>query len=74
MSDTFVFPESVEVAARADAAFAGMDFDALGRADKRRFLERAEFILQTVTDANMLGTEAWQARMAERLERRRKHP
>ena len=34
-------PEMIEAHAIADAKFAGMDFATLGRADKKRFLERA---------------------------------
>jgi hypothetical protein len=37
--------DMIERVARADAEFCNRDFDALGRADKRRFMDRAAFMI-----------------------------
>lgn len=41
----------VEIVARSDAQFDGRDFDGLGRADKKRYLDRAAAGLQAVRRA-----------------------
>lgn len=46
-----VSDEMVEKAAKADAEFAGRTFDALGSADKKRFIERANIILKAALSA-----------------------
>lgn len=45
----------VEAAARSDAEFDGRDFDALGRADKRRYLERSRKALYAATSGSEFG-------------------
>lgn len=57
----------IQVAARADAAFAGFDFDALGRADKARYLARAAFIAEAMVESTFLGREQALERMQNRL-------
>lgn len=47
-----VTEKMIEAAARADAAHAGRTFDALSGADKKRFLERAQLMLEAAAPAN----------------------
>lgn len=45
--------EDIEIMARADAAFAGRDFDGLSNADQRRYRERAQFMLEAMIDQRL---------------------
>jgi len=45
----------VDIAARADAAFARTSFDGLSRSDRDRYLERARFVLSYVMDGTITG-------------------
>ena len=51
----YVSDAMVEAAARSDAAFDGRDFDALGRADKRRYLDRSRKALEAATSGSEFG-------------------
>jgi hypothetical protein len=42
----------IQAAARADAAYAGRTFDALGAADKERFTKRAKIMLEAALAAS----------------------
>lgn len=45
----------VDIAARADAAFARTSFDLLSRSDRDRYLERARFVISQVLNGAIAG-------------------
>jgi hypothetical protein len=62
----------VELAARADAAFAGRDFDGLSKSDKSRFLDRAHFVQSMIVLGRIIGMERLKTELADRADKSRR--